>query len=46
MHEPSGDYTRIIFNRERRDVKFPAGTFDQTKPLDIKEVTAAIGDAH
>jgi outer membrane lipoprotein-sorting protein len=45
MNEPNGDFTRIIFNREKRDVKFPAGTFDQTKPLDIAAVRAAVGDA-
>jgi outer membrane lipoprotein-sorting protein len=45
MNEPNGDFTRIIFNREKRDVKFPAGTFDQTKPLDIAAVKAAVGDA-
>ncbi len=45
MHEPSGDYTRIIFRRELRDVKYPAGTFDQTKPLDIAAVMKAVGHA-
>jgi len=45
MNEPNGDFTRIVFNREKRDVKFPAGTFDQTKPLDIAAVRAAVGDA-
>jgi outer membrane lipoprotein-sorting protein len=45
MKEPNGDFTRIIFNREKRDVKFPAGTFDQTKPLEIAAVKAAVGDA-
>ena len=44
MHEPSGDLTRIIFRRERRDVKFPAGTFDQTKPVDLAGVREAVGD--
>src|SRR5262245_1742297 len=34
MHEPGGDLTRIIFQREKRGVKFPAATFDQVKPLD------------
>jgi outer membrane lipoprotein-sorting protein len=46
MHEPSGDFTRIIFRRERRDVKFPSGTFDQTKPLDVAGIREAVGDAH
>jgi outer membrane lipoprotein-sorting protein len=41
MNEPSGEFTRIIFTRERRDLKFPAGTFDQTKPLDIAKIKAA-----
>lgn len=45
MHEPGGDFTRIIFARERRNVVFPADTFDQTKPLEIAAVRAAVGDA-
>lgn len=45
MHEPNGDFTRIIFTRERRNVVFPATTFDQTKPLEIAAVRAAVGDA-
>jgi outer membrane lipoprotein-sorting protein len=45
MNEPSGELTRIIFRRERREVKFPPGTFDQAKPLDIAAVKAALGDA-
>lgn len=45
MHEPSGEFTRIIFQRERRNVKFPPGTFDQTAPLDIAAVKAALGHA-
>ncbi|HTA95090.1 MAG TPA: outer membrane lipoprotein carrier protein LolA [Verrucomicrobiae bacterium] len=45
MHEPNGDFTRIIFHREKRDVKFPAGTFDQTKPLDIAAVKTAVDHA-
>jgi len=44
MQEPGGDFTRIIFNREHRNVTFPAGTFDQTKPLDFAAVRAAVGD--
>jgi outer membrane lipoprotein-sorting protein len=44
MREPSGEFTRIIFTRERRDVKLPAGTFDQTKPADIATIKAAVGD--
>jgi outer membrane lipoprotein-sorting protein len=43
MHEPGGDQTRIIFRRERRNVKFPSGTFDQGKPLDIAAIKAALG---
>jgi outer membrane lipoprotein-sorting protein len=45
MNEPNGDSTRIIFHREKRDVKFPAGTFDQTKPLEIAAVKAAVDNA-
>ncbi|HEY5297491.1 MAG TPA: outer membrane lipoprotein carrier protein LolA [Verrucomicrobiae bacterium] len=45
MHEPNGDFTRIVFTREKRNVKFPAGTFDQTKPLDIAAVKAAVDHA-
>jgi outer membrane lipoprotein-sorting protein len=44
MHEPGGDLTRIIFRRERRDVKIPPAAFDQTKPLDSTAVKAAVGD--
>jgi outer membrane lipoprotein-sorting protein len=44
MREPSGEFTRIIFTRERRDVKLPAGTFDQTKPADIATIKTAVGD--
>lgn len=46
MHQSGGDYTRIVFNREQREVKFPPGTFDQAKPLDIAAVKAAVGNAH
>jgi len=42
MYEPGDDFTRIIFTRERHNVTFPAGTFDQTKPLDIAAVRAAV----
>jgi outer membrane lipoprotein-sorting protein len=45
MNEPNGDFTRIIFRREKREVKFPPGTFNQTKPLDIAAIKAAVGDA-
>ena len=45
MNEPGGDLTRIIFTREKRGVKFPSTVFDQTKPLDIAAVKAAVGDA-
>ena len=44
MNEPGGDLTRIIFRREKRDVKFPPGAFDQTKPLDVAAIKAAVGD--
>lgn len=42
MNEPSGDFTRIIFHGERRNVKFPPGTFDQTGPLNLAQVQAAL----
>jgi outer membrane lipoprotein-sorting protein len=45
MNEPDGDLTRIQFQNEKRDVSFPAGTFDQTKPLAIAEVKAAVSHA-
>lgn len=40
MNEPNGDKTRILFRREKRGVKLPAGTFDQTKPLDVTAIQA------
>jgi len=45
MNEPGGDFTRILFSHERRNVTFPARTFDQTKPLELAAVRAALGDA-
>jgi outer membrane lipoprotein-sorting protein len=45
MNEPGGDSTRIIFGKEKRDVNFPPGTFDQGKPLDIAAVKAAVNNA-
>jgi outer membrane lipoprotein-sorting protein len=45
MNEPSGEFTRIIFRREMRGVKFPPGTFDQTTPRDIADVKADFGNA-
>ena len=30
--------------REKRDVTIPAGSFDQTKPLDVAAIKAAVGD--
>ena len=42
MREPGGDFTRIIFKHERRNVIFPAGTFDQNKPLGIAEIKKAV----
>jgi len=45
MHEPDGDFTRIVFHREKRGVKFPPGTFDQTKPLEISAVKSAVDHA-
>jgi len=46
MREPGGDFTRILFRREKRNVKFPTGTFDQTKPLDIAAIKTAVGDGN
>jgi len=43
MHEPSGELTRIHFNLERRDVTFPASSFDQSKPTNIAAVKSAVG---
>jgi outer membrane lipoprotein-sorting protein len=40
MNEPNGDKTRILFRREKRGVRLPAGTFDQTKPLDVAAIQA------
>lgn len=45
MHEPGGDFTRISFRREKRNVTFPVGTFDQTKPLELAAIRSAVGDA-
>ncbi len=42
MNEPGGDFTRIIFHRERRNVKFPPGTFDQAAPLSLAQVQTAL----
>lgn len=44
MHETGGDFTRIIFRRERRNVTLPAATFDQSKPLAISAIRKALGD--
>ena len=45
MREPGGDFTRIIFNREKRDVKFPEKSFDQTKPTELAAIKTAVGHA-
>jgi len=45
MREPGGDFTRIIFNRERRGVKFPEKTFDQTQPTELAAITAVVNHA-
>ncbi len=45
MNEPNGDLTRITFSNEKRDVTFPAGSFDQSKPLDIAAIKAAVKNA-
>jgi outer membrane lipoprotein-sorting protein len=42
MNEPSGELTRILFHGERRNLKFPSGTFDQAAPLDLARVQAAV----
>jgi hypothetical protein len=44
MNEPGGDLTRIIFTREKRGVKIPAHAFDQTKPLDLAAIRAAVAN--
>jgi outer membrane lipoprotein-sorting protein len=43
MNEPNGDLTRILFHEEHRDVKFPPGTFDQNKPIDVAVIKKAVG---
>lgn len=45
MREPGDDFTRITFNREIRNPQYPAGTFDQTKPLDLATIKAAVTKA-
>lgn len=45
MREPGGDFTRINFIRERRGVKFPADTFDQSRPAELSAITKSISDA-
>jgi len=45
MNEPNGDLTRITFHDEKRDVEFPAGTFDQARPLDSAAVKKAVKNA-
>ncbi len=42
MREPSGEFTKIIFRREKRGVKFVPGAFDQTKPLDVSAIRSAV----
>jgi hypothetical protein len=37
--------TRITFHDEKHDVEFPAGTFDQSKPLAISAVRTAVKNA-
>jgi len=44
MHEPGGDRTRILFRREKRDVKMAAALFDQTKPLDLAAIKKAVAN--
>jgi len=45
MNEPGGDFTRIMFQREKRDVEFDEATFDQSKPLDIATVRKMVESA-
>ncbi|HEY4414339.1 MAG TPA: outer membrane lipoprotein carrier protein LolA [Verrucomicrobiae bacterium] len=45
LNEPNGDLTRITFTRTKYDATFPAGTFDQTKPLAIADVKAVVKHA-
>jgi outer membrane lipoprotein-sorting protein len=45
MNEPNGDLTRITFSHEKRNVAFPADTFNQSKPLDIAAVKVAVQNA-
>ncbi|MCG3147542.1 MAG: Outer-membrane lipoprotein carrier protein [Verrucomicrobiae bacterium] len=45
MREPAGDSTRIILANERRDVTYPVGTFDQSKPLPLADVKRAVNHA-
>jgi outer membrane lipoprotein carrier protein len=45
MNEPSGEFTRIIFKKEIRGVKFPAGTFDQAHPLPLAQIQSAANKA-
>ena len=44
LREPGGDFTRILFRRERRNVTLPAATFDQARPLAISAIRNALGD--
>lgn len=45
MNEPNGDLTRITFHAEKYNVDFPAGTFDQSKPLPIADIKSAVNHA-
>lgn len=44
MRQSGGNFTRIIFSGEKRDITFPAGTFDQAHPLDIAAVQSAVAN--
>ena len=44
MNEPSGDLTKIVFGKEVRDVKFPTGTFDLEKPVDLGVIKPAVNE--
>ncbi len=45
MNEPNGDLTRITFTRVKYDATFPPDTFNQTKPLAITDIKAAVNHA-
>jgi outer membrane lipoprotein-sorting protein len=42
LKEPNGDYTRIAFRNERRNVALPDRTFDLASPVDLKALQEAV----